>query len=63
MNLVSPDGASSVEWVRGSLAIGSRQTMTWYKVENLKGQGNGKGMNRGIFIVFFGELEGITWDL
>ncbi|XWS25831.1 hypothetical protein CRYUN_Cryun27aG0100900 [Craigia yunnanensis] len=31
MNLVSPDGASSVEWIRGSLATRSRQSMTWYK--------------------------------
>ncbi|XWS21015.1 hypothetical protein CRYUN_Cryun30bG0018700 [Craigia yunnanensis] len=31
MNLVSPDGASSVEWIRGSLAIHSQQSMTWYK--------------------------------
>ncbi|XVE94635.1 hypothetical protein REPUB_Repub02eG0025900 [Reevesia pubescens] len=30
-NLVSPDGASSVEWIRGSLAARSRQSMTWYK--------------------------------
>ncbi|MBA0775191.1 hypothetical protein Gotri_010351 [Gossypium trilobum] len=36
MNLVSPHGASSVEWIRGewirgSLAARSRQSMTWYK--------------------------------
>ncbi|XP_022769082.1 beta-galactosidase 5-like [Durio zibethinus] len=31
MNLVSPNGASSVEWIRGSLAIRTRQSMTWYK--------------------------------
>lgn len=32
MNFVSPHGASSVEWIRGSLAARSRQSMTWYKV-------------------------------
>ncbi|KAE8659884.1 Beta-galactosidase 5 [Hibiscus syriacus] len=32
MNLVSPKGLSSVEWIRGSLAARSRQSMTWYKV-------------------------------
>ncbi|GMI82557.1 beta-galactosidase 5 [Hibiscus trionum] len=31
MNLVSQSGASSVEWIRGSLAARSRQSMTWYK--------------------------------
>ncbi|XP_022761180.1 beta-galactosidase 5-like [Durio zibethinus] len=31
MNLVSSDGASSVEWIRGSLATQSWQSMTWYK--------------------------------
>ncbi|KAE8656426.1 hypothetical protein F3Y22_tig00117000pilonHSYRG00037 [Hibiscus syriacus] len=31
MNLVSPKGLSSVEWIRGSLAVRSRQSMTWYK--------------------------------
>ncbi|XVF63778.1 hypothetical protein PTKIN_Ptkin09bG0114700 [Pterospermum kingtungense] len=31
MNLVSPDGASSAEWIRGTLAARSRQSMTWYK--------------------------------
>ncbi|KAK8580862.1 hypothetical protein V6N13_143921 [Hibiscus sabdariffa] len=31
MNLVSQNGASSVEWIRGSLAARSRQSMTWYK--------------------------------
>ncbi|XVE69810.1 hypothetical protein DITRI_Ditri10aG0021500 [Diplodiscus trichospermus] len=31
MNLVSPDGASSVEWIRGTIATRSRQSMTWYK--------------------------------
>ncbi|XVE56106.1 hypothetical protein DITRI_Ditri03aG0210700 [Diplodiscus trichospermus] len=31
MNLVSPDGASSVEWIRCSLATQSRQSMTWYR--------------------------------
>ncbi|XP_039030398.1 beta-galactosidase 5-like [Hibiscus syriacus] len=30
MNLVSPDGVSSVEWIRGLLAA-RRQSMTWYK--------------------------------
>lgn len=49
MNLVSPDRASSAEWIRGSLATRSRQSMAWYKVEKLKGQGNANGMNKGIF--------------
>ncbi|GMJ15424.1 beta-galactosidase 5 [Hibiscus trionum] len=31
MNLVSPDGVSSVEWMQGSLAAQSQQSMTWYK--------------------------------
>ncbi|EOY14876.1 Beta-galactosidase 5 isoform 1 [Theobroma cacao] len=31
MNLVSPDRASSAEWIRGSLATRSRQSMAWYK--------------------------------
>ncbi|KAE8715543.1 Beta-galactosidase 5 [Hibiscus syriacus] len=31
MNLVSQNGASSVEWIRGLLAAGSRQSMIWYK--------------------------------
>ncbi|XVF73826.1 hypothetical protein PTKIN_Ptkin13bG0012900 [Pterospermum kingtungense] len=31
MNLVSLDGASSVEWIRSSLATRSRKSMTWYK--------------------------------
>ncbi|XP_021283666.1 beta-galactosidase 5 [Herrania umbratica] len=31
MNLVSPDQASSAEWIRGSLATRSRQSMAWYK--------------------------------
>ncbi|GMI91294.1 beta-galactosidase 5 [Hibiscus trionum] len=31
MKLVSPNGVSSVEWIRGSLAARSRQSMTWYK--------------------------------
>ena len=41
INLVSPDGG--VEWIQGSLATRSRQSMTWYTVEKLTGQGNGKG--------------------
>lgn len=32
MNLVSPNGASSVDWIRGSLATQSHQPLTWYKV-------------------------------
>ncbi|KAK8707923.1 hypothetical protein V6N13_058974 [Hibiscus sabdariffa] len=31
MNLVSPDGVSSVEWIRVSLTAQSQQSMTWYK--------------------------------
>ncbi|KAL4295477.1 hypothetical protein GQ457_12G030950 [Hibiscus cannabinus] len=31
MNLVSPDGVSSVEWMRVSLTAQSQQSMTWYK--------------------------------
>ncbi|KAL4650070.1 hypothetical protein ACB092_01G060500 [Castanea dentata] len=31
MNLVSPNGASSVDWIRGSLATQSHQPLTWYK--------------------------------
>ncbi|KAF3446375.1 hypothetical protein FNV43_RR11554 [Rhamnella rubrinervis] len=31
MNLVTPDGASSVDWVRGSLAIRNVQPLTWFK--------------------------------
>lgn len=37
MYLTSPEGVSSVEWIQGSLATQSRQSMTWYKVEKLKG--------------------------
>lgn len=32
MNLVSPHGISSAEWVRGSLAAKKQQPLTWYKV-------------------------------
>ncbi|OMO87499.1 Glycoside hydrolase, family 35 [Corchorus capsularis] len=49
MNLISPHGTSSAEWTRSSLATRSRQSMTWYKVKELKGQGVEKGMNKGIF--------------
>ncbi|TYJ28542.1 hypothetical protein E1A91_A06G007100v1 [Gossypium mustelinum] len=31
MYLASPEGVSSVEWIQGSLATQSRQSMTWYK--------------------------------
>uniref|UniRef100_A0A6P3ZWY6 Beta-galactosidase n=1 Tax=Ziziphus jujuba TaxID=326968 RepID=A0A6P3ZWY6_ZIZJJ len=31
MNLVTPEGASSADWVRGSLAARSVQPLTWYK--------------------------------
>ncbi|KAK8683745.1 hypothetical protein V6N13_039796 [Hibiscus sabdariffa] len=31
MNLVSPDGVSSVEWMRVSLTAQGQQSMTWYK--------------------------------
>uniref|UniRef100_A0A2N9IHC9 Beta-galactosidase n=1 Tax=Fagus sylvatica TaxID=28930 RepID=A0A2N9IHC9_FAGSY len=31
MNLVSPNGASSVDWIRGSLATQRQQPLTWYK--------------------------------
>ena len=41
MNLISLDGTSSVEWIRGSLATRSRQSMTWYKVHR-KAEGAGK---------------------
>ena len=36
MNLVSPNGASSVDWIRGSLATQSHQPLTWYKVGELQ---------------------------
>lgn len=36
MNLVSPNGASSVDWIRGSLATQSHQPLTWYKVRELQ---------------------------
>lgn len=32
MNLVSPSGISSVDWVKGSLAALKQQPLTWYKV-------------------------------
>ncbi|KAG6704975.1 hypothetical protein I3842_07G158600 [Carya illinoinensis] len=31
MNLVSPDRVSSVDWIRGSLAIQSQRPLKWYK--------------------------------
>ncbi|XP_068653127.1 beta-galactosidase 5-like [Aristolochia californica] len=31
MNLVSPDGISSVEWMQGSLVAQKQQPLTWYK--------------------------------
>ncbi|CAN6539318.1 unnamed protein product [Malus baccata var. baccata] len=31
MNLVSPNGASSVDWIRRSLATQTKQTLKWYK--------------------------------
>jgi hypothetical protein len=38
MNLVSPNGASSVDWIRGSLATQRQQPLTWYKVRKLDGK-------------------------
>lgn len=32
MNLVSPNGISSVEWMEGSLAAQAPQPLTWHKV-------------------------------
>ncbi|XP_056693323.1 beta-galactosidase 3 isoform X2 [Spinacia oleracea] len=32
MKLTSPNGASSTEWIRGSLAAQSTQPLTWYKL-------------------------------
>lgn len=32
MNLVSPSGISSVDWLNGSLATLKPQPLTWYKV-------------------------------
>lgn len=49
MNLVSPNGASSVDWIRGSLATQSHQPLTWYKVRELqikRGGGGGGGGTR-----------------
>ncbi|KAL6295642.1 hypothetical protein ACE6H2_003784 [Prunus campanulata] len=31
MDLVSPNGGSSVDWIRGSLATQTKQTLKWYK--------------------------------
>lgn len=31
-NLVTPEGAASVDWVRGSLAVQHVQPLTWFKV-------------------------------
>ena len=36
MNLVSPNGVSSVEWVQGSLAAQGQQPLKWYKVGTKK---------------------------
>lgn len=43
MNLVSPNGASSVDWIRGSLATQSHQPLTWYKVRELQIKRGGVG--------------------
>lgn len=32
MQLVTPNGISSVEWMRGSLAAQRQQPLTWHKV-------------------------------
>lgn len=34
MNLVSPNGISSVDWMRRSLAAHINQPLTWYKVND-----------------------------
>ena len=36
MNLVSPDRVSSVDWIRGSLAIQSQRPLKWYKVRKIR---------------------------
>lgn len=32
MNLVSPNGASSVDWIQGSVASNQGQLLKWHKV-------------------------------
>lgn len=32
MNLVSPNGISSVEWMQSSLAVQRQQPLMWHKV-------------------------------
>lgn len=52
MNLVSPNGASSVDWIRGSLATQSHQPLTWYKVRELQiKRGGGGGRNKTKYLV------------
>jgi hypothetical protein len=36
MNLVSPNGASSIDWIRVSVATQSQRPLTWYKVRKLR---------------------------
>ncbi|GAV86699.1 Glyco_hydro_35 domain-containing protein [Cephalotus follicularis] len=40
MNLVSPDGASSVDWIQSTLAIQTQQPLTWYKAYFNAPEGN-----------------------
>ena len=40
MNLVSPNGASSVDWIPGSLATRGQQQLKWYKVRSEQNKNN-----------------------
>jgi hypothetical protein len=33
MNLASPDGVSSVEWMQSALVVQKNQPLTWHKVK------------------------------
>jgi len=33
MNLASPDGISSVEWMQSALVVQRNQPLTWHKVQ------------------------------
>ncbi|XP_038991421.1 beta-galactosidase 5-like [Hibiscus syriacus] len=56
MNLVFPKGLSAVEWIRGSLAARSRQSMTWYKAYL-----NAPGGNETLALDMRGMGKGQVW--